>query len=87
MTDTSKTISDDFSSADDAPSSPPIVPADVRKLPSGCQATVYAPTSDKEPIAHPDPLQRRKSEAAPLQSSANDDGEWLFTARPSQRLQ
>ena len=77
MTDTSKAISNDFSNC--------IVTIHrchlgkfrpTSKLPRGSETAVYAPTSDKKPIANPDPLQRRASQPAPLQSSASDDGEW-----------
>ncbi len=59
MTGSSNMISDDFSNeGENAPTSPPEVPAGARKLPSDAPAAVYAPTSDKKPL-HPDPLQRR----------------------------
>jgi hypothetical protein len=87
MTETSKTISDDFSSCDDnAPLSPAKIPTDIRKLPTDSEAAVYAPTSDKKPIANPDPLQRREPESVALQPSTSDDGEKLFSERSSRRL-
>jgi hypothetical protein len=86
MTDANKSISDDLSNTDDAPSSPPIIPAGVSKLPTGSHAGVYAPTSDKKPSAHPDPLQRRGCQSAPLQPSAGGIGERLFSERALQHL-
>ncbi len=62
MNDASKTISDDFSNGcDDAPTSPPEVPAGARKLPIDTPATVYAPTSDKKPF-YPDLVSVIKSQ-------------------------
>jgi hypothetical protein len=87
MIETSKTISDDFSDyGDNAPLSPPKNPADNRELPADSEAAVYAPTSDKKPIANPDPLQRREPGSVALQPSASDDGERLFSEWSSQRL-
>ena len=61
MTDSSKTISDDFSnSSDNAPDD------------------VYAPTSNKKPIAHPDPLQRREAPAVSPLPLPHDFGERLL---------
>jgi len=89
MIDTSKTISDDFSDCDhDTTSSPPKIPTDIHKLPADSEAASYAPTSDRKPIANPDPLQRRESAPAPaaLQPPADDDDEKLVSERSSQRL-
>ena len=87
MIEPSKTISDDFlDCGDNAPLSPPKMPTDIRRLPTDSEAAVYAPTSDKKPIANPDPLQRRELESVALQPSASDDGERLFSEWSSQRL-
>jgi hypothetical protein len=87
VTDTSNIISDDFSDDDnDAPSSPPKVPDDARKLPSGPRVGLYAPTSDIKPMANPDPLQRRAAATVPPQLSATGDGEPLFCAETSRCL-
>lgn len=78
MQDSSKMISDKFSNqCDDAPTSPPKVPAGARKLPFDIPPTVYAPTSDRKPL-NPDPLQRRDLRVAATKPAERDFGERLL---------
>lgn len=75
MTGSSNMISDNFSNgSDDAPTSPPKVPAGARKLPINAPAALYAPTSDKKPL-NPDPLQKRDQDVHPAE---RDFGERLL---------
>ena len=79
MTGSSNLISDDFSNeTDDAPTSPPKVPAGARKIPPHSSAAVYAPTSEKKPLHHPDPLQRRDQIVVAAHHDDRDFGERLL---------
>ncbi len=78
MMGSSDMISDDFSGAhDDAPTSPPQVPAGASKLPIEAPKVVYASTSDKKPL-NPDPLQRRDQVVVAAHAGDRDFGERLL---------